>query len=79
MSTVMDQTRPWLTPSSTLAATIHPHEGASAIMNGTGTPTTQPATSTFFLPTRSARVPDTRLEHALTTPKEMMLKLAFYT
>src|SRR5215210_5203905 len=72
MSTVMDQARPWLTPSSTLAATIHPHEGASMIMNGTGTPTTQPAPSTFFLPTRSARVPDTRLEHALTIPKETM-------
>jgi hypothetical protein len=26
MMTVMDHARPWLTPSSTLAATIHPQE-----------------------------------------------------
>src|SRR5829696_4716755 len=68
----MDQARPWLTPSSTLAATIHPHEGASMIMNGTGTPISHPANSTFFLPYLSASTPETRLEHAFTTPKETM-------
>ena len=54
MMTVMDQARLWLTPSRTLAATIHPHEVASIIMKGTVTPTSQPAISTFFRPKRSA-------------------------
>src|SRR5215208_2598265 len=68
----MDQARPWLTPSRTLAATIHPHDGASMIMNGTGTPISHPATRTFFLPKLSASTPETRLENAFTTPKEAM-------
>lgn len=42
------------------------------IMNGTGTPTSHPARSTFFLPKLSASTPETRLEHAFTTPKETM-------
>jgi len=55
-----------------LAATIHSHEAAYMIMNGTGAPTTQPATSTFFLPKRSASPPAKRLERALTRPKVTM-------
>ena len=42
------------------------------IMNGTGTPISHPATRTFFRPTLSASTPETRLEHAFTTPKEAM-------
>jgi hypothetical protein len=55
-----------------LVATIQPHEGASMIMNGTGTPRTHPATSTFFVPIVSASAPETRFENALTIPKETM-------
>src|SRR5712691_11300253 len=36
MFTVIDQARPWLTPSSRLAATIQPHAGAQASRNGPG-------------------------------------------
>ena len=72
MMTVMDQARPWFTPSRTLAATIHPQEGAYMRMRGTGTPTSHPATRTFFLPKRSARPPAKRLESAFTSPKVMM-------
>jgi hypothetical protein len=66
----MDQARPWLTPSRTLAATIQPHEGANMIMNGTGTPISHPAISTFFLLKESASAPETRFEQAFTTPNE---------
>src|SRR5918998_566684 len=72
MITATDQVRPWFTPSRTLAATIHSHEGASMIMNGTGIPTIQPATKTFLRPNLSAKDPETRLENALTSPKEAM-------
>src|SRR5215217_1941190 len=72
MITATDQVRPWFTPSRTLAATIHSHDGANMIMNGTGAPTSQPATRTFLRPNLSAMVPDTRFENALTTPKETM-------
>ncbi len=72
MLTAIDQAKPWFTPRRTLAATIQPHEGASMIMNGTGTPTTHPATSSLFLPKRSTRLPTARLESAFTTPKETM-------
>jgi hypothetical protein len=65
-------TRPWFTPSRTLAATSHPQEGAYMRMRGTGTPTSQPATRTFFLPKRSASPPAKRLENALTSPKVTM-------
>jgi hypothetical protein len=41
-------------------------------MRGTGTPTSQPATRTFFLPKRSASPPAKRLENALTSPKVTM-------
>ena len=36
MTTVVDQVRPWLTPSSTFAATIHAHDGAQISSSGTG-------------------------------------------
>src|SRR5215203_5176086 len=72
MRTVLDHARHWLMPSRALAATIHSHEGAYMIMNGTGTPTTQPATRTVFLPKRSARPPAKRLEKALISPKVTM-------
>ena len=57
MITVVDQVRPWLTPSSTLAATIHAQDGARMIRSGTGRPTSQPATSTGLRPNRSASAP----------------------
>ena len=36
MMTVVDQVRPWLTPSRTLATMIHPHVGAHINSSGTG-------------------------------------------
>ena len=36
MITVVDQVRPWLTPSSTLANTTHPHVGAQISSSGIG-------------------------------------------
>ena len=57
MTTVIDQARPWLMPSSTFAATMKPHDGARPIMSGTGSATSQPITSSRFRPNRSARLP----------------------
>jgi hypothetical protein len=50
MITVVDQHKPWLMPSRTLAATTQPQLGAQMISSGTGTPTSQPATSTGLRP-----------------------------
>jgi hypothetical protein len=61
MMTVVDQVSPWLTPSNTLAATIHVQLGPQASRNGTGTATSQPVTSTGLRPTRSEIVPAKRL------------------
>ena len=36
MTTVVDQVRPWLMPSRTLAATTHPQSGAQISMAGMG-------------------------------------------
>ena len=69
MITVVDQQSPWLMPSSTLATTIHSQLGASMIRNGTGRPTSQPATRIRLRPTRSEKRPAKRLASALTTPK----------
>ena len=52
MTTVMDHARPWLMPSRTLAATIQPQLGATAISSGTGSATAQPAISSRRRPTR---------------------------
>src|SRR5215468_8321480 len=68
MFTVIDQASPWLTPRSTLAATIHHHAGAQASMNGTGSP----ATSRLFLVCRAVSGPAARFVSALVTPKAMM-------
>ena len=38
MMTVVDQVRPWLTPSRTLANTTQPHVGAHISSSGTGRP-----------------------------------------
>ena len=65
----MDQASPWLTPRSTLAATIQPQLGARAIITGTGRATSQPAISSRRRPARSARPPAARLVSALAAPK----------
>src|SRR5260370_41598788 len=72
MLTVIDQARPWLTPSSTLAATIQPHAGAQASTNGTGSPATQPATSRLFLVCRVVSGPAARFVSAFVTPNATM-------
>ena len=50
MITVVDQVRPWLTPSRTLAKITHPHVGAHISSSGTGRPMSQPATRTGLRP-----------------------------
>ena len=50
MTTVVDQVRPWLMPSSTLANTTHPHVGAQISSSGIGTAMIQPATRTGLRP-----------------------------
>jgi len=57
MMTVVDQLSPWLTPSSTFAATTQPHAGAQMSSTGTGTATSHPATSTGLRPYRSDQAP----------------------
>ena len=42
MRTVIDQARPWFTPSSAFAATTQPQLGATAISSGTGRATAHP-------------------------------------
>src|SRR2546429_8343033 len=69
MITVVDQHKPWLTPSSTLANTIQPQLGAQMMSSGTGSPASQPATRSGFPPIRSASCPAKRLASALTMPK----------
>src|SRR5205809_2974406 len=54
MITVVDQHKPWLTPSRTLANTIQPQLGAQMMSSGTGSPASQPATSSGLRPIRSA-------------------------
>ncbi len=72
MFTVIDQARPWLTPSSRLAATIQPQAGAQASRNGTGSPATHPATSRLLRVCRAVSCPATRLVSALVTPNATM-------
>src|SRR4051812_11826579 len=57
LTTVVDQVRPWLRPSSTLAATTQPHVGAQISISGTGSASSQPTTSTGLRPYRSESVP----------------------
>ena len=57
ITTVVDQVRPWLIPSSTLATMIQVHDGAQMSMKGTGTATSHPATRTGLRPKRSDQVP----------------------
>src|SRR5579859_3450422 len=79
MFTVIDQASPWLTPSSTLAATIQPHAGAYASRNGTGSPAAHPATNRVLRVCRAVSGPVARLATALVTPNAMMkLKTARY-
>src|SRR3972149_6358960 len=72
MITVVDQQSPWLRPSSTLAATTQLQLGANMMSQGTGNPTSQPATSTRLRPTRSDMRPAKRLARAFTAPKLTM-------
>src|SRR5438445_659950 len=69
MITVVDQHKPWLTPSSTLANTIQPQLGAQMMSSGTGSPASQPATRSGLRPIRSASCPANRLASDLTMPK----------
>src|SRR5437870_2970208 len=71
MITVVDQHKPWLTPSSTLANTIQPQLGAQMMSSGTGRPASHPATRSGLRPIRSASWPASRFASAFTTPKLM--------
>ena len=57
VTTVVDQVRPWLTPSRTFAATTQPQLGAQINNSGTGIATSQPATNTGLRPNRSDQRP----------------------
>lgn len=72
MMMVVDHVSPWLTPSSTFANTTQPHDGAQMSRSGTGTPTSQPATSTGLRPKRSESVPAKKLVIAFVTPNATM-------
>ena len=72
MITVVDQVRPWLTPSSTLAAMTQPQFGAQISSGGIGSAASHPATSTGLRPNRSDRVPAKKLVTALTAPNARM-------
>src|SRR3989440_9026916 len=72
MMTVVDQHRPWLIPSSRFAKTTQLQEGAKMMRNGTGSPTSQPTTSTPLRPMRSLIQPAKRFARALTMPKLIM-------
>ncbi len=50
MTTVVDQVRPWLMPSSTLAATTHHQFGAVMSISGTGAANSQPTSRTGLRP-----------------------------
>ena len=50
MITVVDQVRPWFTPSNTLAKITHPQLGAHINSSGIGRPMIHPPTSTGFRP-----------------------------
>src|SRR5437867_8789224 len=69
MITVVDQHKPWLTPSRTLANTIQPQLGAQMMSSGTGSPASQPATRSGLRPIRAASWPANRLASALTMRK----------
>ena len=72
MMTVVDQVRPWLMPSRTLANTTQPQVGAQMRIRGTGIAISHPARSTGLRPYRSDRVPAKKLVTALTRPKAAM-------
>ena len=72
MITVVDQVRPWFTPSRTLAKITHPQLGAQINRSGTGMAMIQPATSTGLRPKRSDRVPAKKLVAAFTIPNAAM-------
>src|SRR5688572_3876051 len=72
MTTVIDQARPWFTPSSALAATTQPQFGATAISSGTGSASTQPRMSSRRRPSRWAKAPAPRLVNAFARPNATM-------
>ena len=69
MLTVIDQVRPWLTPSKTFAATTQAQLGPQASMNGTGRPIIQPAIRMVLRVWRAVIAPPTALVMALVNPK----------
>src|SRR5438067_3871887 len=72
MITVVDQVRPWLTPSRAFAATTQPQFGAKISSGGIGRATSHPETSTGLRPNRSDSVPAKKLVTALTAPNARM-------
>jgi|GEM_PF-1849778 hypothetical protein len=72
MITVVDQVKPWFTPSSTFAKITQPHTGAHISKKGTGSPTSQPATRTGLRPIRSESVPAKKLVIAFVAPNATM-------
>lgn len=57
MMTVVDQVRPWLTPSRAFATRIQVQVGAHMRRKGTGMATNHPPTRTLLRPNRSESRP----------------------
>src|SRR3546814_13068872 len=70
MITVVDQVRPWFTPSSMLATMTHDQLGAQMRMRVTGMPMSQPPRRTGLRPYRSEGVPAKKSGAAFLMPKE---------
>src|SRR4030095_8330769 len=72
MITVMDQQSAWFIPNKTFATSNQNHRFAKMMRIGTGSPISQPRTSTFLRPTPSEIRAANRLQMALVTPKLTM-------
>src|SRR2546430_4132584 len=72
MITVVDQVRPWFTPSSTLAATTQPQLGAQISSGGVGSATSHPATRTRLRANRAGQAPAEELGTPLSSPHARM-------
>src|SRR2546423_11123519 len=76
MITVVDQVRPWFTPSSTLAATTQPQPGAQINSGGIGRAASPPAARTRLRPNPAHNVPAEKVLVALAPPQAQMERRA---
>ncbi len=72
MTTVIDHARPWLIPSSTLAATTHAQLGAAAISSGYGQRNGPPGDQQPPAPDALRECPAPKFVNAFESPKATM-------